>query len=151
MSGLKHFMTGAAIGCTLTVAAWAQSPVRAGLWEFSSTMSGTPRGNAKQTGTVCVTADAMAAAPERALMEAAGRQSGAEAASPTCELSAIQRQGARSTWQSTCEGPRGKMQGAGSGQLSAESADLQQTFRVTSHVGTITLTQTLNARRVGNC
>ena len=151
MKYLKHLIVGTAIGSALTVAAWAQLPVKGGLWEFSSTLSGTPRGNAKQTGTVCVTTDAMAAAPELTLIEAAGRQSGAESAPPKCELRAIQRDGVRSTWQSTCEGPRGKMQGAGSGQLSAESADLQQTFQVKLHVGTITLTQTLNARRVGTC
>ncbi len=135
----------------LPVAARAQLPVKAGLWEFSSTMSGAPRGSGTHTGKACITADAMAAAPEQALMEAAGRQSGGDRTPPKCEFRGIQREGARSTWQATCEGPRGKMQGTGAGQLSAEAADLQQRFSVKAPVGTITLKQTVSARRVGSC
>lgn len=144
-------MAGTLVAGALPAAACAQVPVSAGLWEFSSTMSGAPMGGGARTGTACVTADALAAAPEQALMEAAGRQGGGERAPPKCEFRDIQREGARSTWQATCEGSRGKMQGAGAGQLSADAADLQQSFSVKAPIGTVMLKQTVSARRVGSC
>lgn len=144
-------IAGTLVAGALPVAAWAQVPVSAGLWEFSSTMTGARMGNGTRSGKACVTADAMAAAPEQALMEVAGRLGGGDRTPPKCEFRDIQREGASSTWQATCEGARGKMQGAGAGQLSADAADLQQSFSVKAPIGTITLKQTVSARRVGSC
>ncbi|WP_374659336.1 DUF3617 domain-containing protein [Inhella sp.] len=144
-------IAGALVAGALAVAARAQAPVSAGLWEISSTMAGARAGNDTRTGKACVSADALVAAPERALLEAAGRLGGGDRTPPKCEFRDIQREGARSTWLATCEGERGRMQGAGAGQLSATAADLQQSFSVNAPIGTITLKQTVRARRVGDC
>jgi hypothetical protein len=88
---------------------------------------------------------------EQTLFEAAGRQGDSSRAPPKCEFRDIKRDAANSSWQATCEGPMGKMQGSGGGTLGAESADLQQTFNVKAPIGSMTVKQTLRARRVGSC
>jgi Protein of unknown function (DUF3617) len=136
----------------LSAGAAAQTLPSAGMWELSVTMEGAPMGGgAPRGGKACLTAEALAGAPEQTLFEAVGRQGDSSRAPPKCEFRDIQRDAARTSWQSTCEGPRGTMQGTGSGSLGAEAADLQQTFNVKAPVGSMTLKQTLRARRVGSC
>lgn len=135
----------------LSAGAVAQTLPSAGMWELSVTMEGGPMGGGPRSGKACLAADALASAPERTLFEAAGRQGDSGRTPPTCEYRDIQRNAADTSWQATCEGPRGKMQGTGSGALGAESADLQQTFDVKGPMGSMTLKQTLRARRVGSC
>jgi Protein of unknown function (DUF3617) len=136
----------------LSASAVAQTLPSAGMWELSMAMEGAPMGGgAPRGGKACLAADALAGAPEQTLCEAAGRQGDSSRTPPKCEFRDIQRNGANSSWQSACDGPMGKMQGAGSGALGAETADLQQTFNVKGPVGQVTLKQTLRARRVGSC
>jgi hypothetical protein len=129
----------------------AQTLPSAGMWELSVTMEGGPKGGGPRGGKACLATDALANAPEQTLFEAAGRQGDSSRAPPKCEFRDIKRDAANTSWQSTCEGPMGKMQGSGGGALGAESADLQQTFNVKAPIGSMTVKQTLRARRVGSC
>jgi Protein of unknown function (DUF3617) len=123
----------------------------AGMWELSVAIEGGPAGGGPRSGKACLTAQALAGAPEQTLFEAAGRQGDSSRAPPKCEFRDIKRDGANTSWQSTCDGPMGKMQGSGAGSLGAEAADLQQTFNVKAPIGAMTLKQNLRARRVGSC
>jgi Protein of unknown function (DUF3617) len=138
----------AAIGVAAVGGANGQTP-SAGVWEVSVTMEGGPGGGGPRSGKTCLSADALAVAPEQTLMEAAGRNSGRQA--PKCEFKDIQRDGGNSSWQAVCEGPMGKMQGLGAAKLGAEAAELQQAFTVKAPMGTVNLKQNVSARRVGSC
>jgi Protein of unknown function (DUF3617) len=129
----------------------AQTLPSAGMWELSVTIEGGPMGGGPRGGKACLAAEALASAPEQTLFEAAGRQGDSNRTPPKCEFRDIKRDAASTSWQSTCEGQMGKMQGSGGGALGAESADLQQTFNVKAPIGSMTLKQTLRARRVGSC
>jgi Protein of unknown function (DUF3617) len=135
----------------LSAGAMAQTPPSAGMWELSLTMQGGASGAGPRSGTACLAAPALAAAPEQTLFEAAGRLGDSGRALPRCEFGDVKRNAASTSWQSTCETPAGKMQGSGSGALSGESADLQQTINVKSRMGAMTVKQTLRGRRTGSC
>jgi hypothetical protein len=137
-----------AVGSAVTGGVNAQTP-SAGVWELSVTMEGGPGGGSPRSGKTCLTADALAAAPEQTLMEAAARNSGRQG--PKCEFKDIQREGGNSSWQAVCDGPMGKMQGLGAAKLGAEAAELQQAFTVKAPIGTLNLKQAVSARRVGSC
>jgi Protein of unknown function (DUF3617) len=136
-----------------SVTVFAQSPSAkpaAGLWDLSITMEGAPVGGGARTAKACLGADALATAPEQTLLEAASRQSGSRP-SPKCEFNGLKREGEKSSWQALCEGPMGKMQGTGSATLATETAELQQAFAVKAPIGSLSLKQTVSARRVGSC
>jgi Protein of unknown function (DUF3617) len=135
----------------LSAGAVAQTLPSAGMWELSVTMEGGAMGGGPRGGKACLAAEALAAAPEQTLFEAAGRQGDTTRTPPKCEFRDIKRDAAGTSWQSTCEGPMGTMQGSGRGALGAESADLQQTFKVQVAIGSMTLKQSLRARRIGSC
>jgi hypothetical protein len=147
---MKFFnaVLGAVIGSAVAGSVYAQTP-SAGVWELSITQEGAPAGGGTRSGKTCLTADTLAAAPEQALMEAAGRHSGRQGLK--CEFKDIQREGGNSSWQAVCDGPMGKMQGLGAAKLGAEAAELQQAFTVKAPIGTLNLKQTVSARRVGSC
>lgn len=134
--------------------AWAQgSPpaMEPGQWELSLTVRGAPIADPPPSS-VCLTAKDLAPQPERALLDAALRSlPGTQAAGPQCALSDLKRDAAKSSWQARCKGPRGPVQGAGTGVLSAQTATLQQTFEVDTPLGLQTLKQTIRARRTGAC
>jgi hypothetical protein len=151
MKFLKAMM-GAVAGAVVAggaVAQTAQALPWAGAWELSVTTEGGPGGGKAQSAKACLAADALNAAPEQTLMEAAGRQGSRQ--SPKCEFKDIQRDGGNSSWQAACDGPMGKMQGLGSAKLGAESAELQQAFTVKAPMGTFNVKQNVSARRVGSC
>jgi Protein of unknown function (DUF3617) len=135
----------------LAGAASAQTLPAGGLWELSMTLEGAPSGSGTRSAQACLAADALARAPEQTLFEAAPRQSGSGRAPPKCEWRDLRREAGQSAWQSVCEGPMGTMQGSGSGTLSADAAQLQQSFTVKAPFGSLQLKQTLAARRVGSC
>jgi hypothetical protein len=139
----------------LVSGAAAQSLPEAGLWTLSVTMAGAPSGGEARSGTACLAAQPLATAPEQTLFEAAGRQGEAKRVPPRCEFSELKRtaRGAdwKTGWASSCEGPMGKMQGTGEGVLGADAADLQQSFDIKAPIGSLTLKQTVRARRVGSC
>jgi Protein of unknown function (DUF3617) len=132
-----------------------QTPPQAGQWEFNTDMKGMPMGGGVKTGKVCVKAEALATGQEKALVEAAMSiaQPADEKKSdkPKCNFTDIQREASNSRWKSTCEGPRGAMQGTGSGSFSADSAQLTQSFEVSLPFGKRTLTQNIIAKRIGEC
>jgi Protein of unknown function (DUF3617) len=152
---VKSMLTLMSIACaaaTWPTAADAQTLLpSAGLWDLSLTMEGAPSGAQSRRGSACLTAEALAAAPEQTLFEAAARQGGGGRGPLKCEYGEVKRDGAASLWQSVCEGPMGKMQGTGSGTLAAETAELQQRFAIKAPIGTLNLKQTVSARRVGSC
>jgi hypothetical protein len=151
---MKLLWTPITLATALAVAgtAAAQNLPTAGLWELSMTMQGAPGGGNTRSGKACLSADALAAAPERTLFEAAGKAAASgDRAPPKCTFAGVQRDGANTSWQSQCEGPMGTMQGKGNGMLGAESAELQQAFTAKASMGTLNLKQTLSARRVGSC
>lgn len=149
---MKSLMRLMSIACAVTLpgAGHAQALPGAGLWELSMTMEGAPSGATTRRGTACLTAESLAALPEKALVDAAVRQ-GDGRGPANCEFRELQRNGAASSWQPVCEGPMGKMQGTGSATLGADTADLQQSFTVRSPLGTLNLRQTVSARRTGAC
>jgi hypothetical protein len=132
--------------------AMAQALPTGGLWELTIAMEGAPRGGTPQTLRACLATEALAAAPERTLIDAAGRQGQSQGRAPlTCEVRDVQRAGTQSTWQAVCEGPRGPMKGTGSGTLAADAAQLQQAFALKGPLGAMNLKQVVDARRVGAC
>ncbi len=139
----------------LVSGAAAQGLPEPGLWTLTMTMAGAPSGSEARSGTACLAAQPLATAPEQTLFEAAGRQGDAKRTPPWCEFSDLRRSengGALQTgWASTCDGPMGKMQGTGGGVVGADSADLQQSFDLKALFGSLTLKQTVRARRVGSC
>lgn len=129
----------------------AETLPSAGMWELSVAIEGGPTGGGPRGGKACLAAEALAGAPEQTLFEAASGQDNSSRSPPKCEFRDVKRDGASTSWQSTCEGPMGKMQGSGAGSLGAEAADLQQTFNVKAPIVSMALKQTLRARRVGSC
>lgn len=137
-----------------TQAVQQTSPL-AGQWEFNTDMKGMPFGGGVKTGKVCLKADTLAAGQEKAMIEAAmtvvqpsyEKKSG----NPTCNFTDVQREANASRWKSTCQGPRGAMQGTGSGSFSADSTQLTQAFEVSLPFGKRTLTQSITAKRIGDC
>jgi hypothetical protein len=147
---MKPLFCSIVLSAAATVAA-AQTLPSAGLWEITLTMEGGPGGGGTRIGKSCLAADALSAAPEQTLFEAAGQLAGGGRMSPSCEFSNVQRDGDKSNWQAQCQSPRGALQGTGSGALSADKADLQQAFSVKAPTGTMNMKQTVMARRVGSC
>jgi Protein of unknown function (DUF3617) len=147
----------ALIACADLSQAQSAQPTRplAGQWEFNTDMKGMPMGGGVKTGKVCIQAEAMAAGVEKALVEAAMTiaQPADEKKSdkPKCNFTDIQREANSSRWKSTCAGPRGAMQGTGSGNFNTDSAQLTQAFEVSLPFGKRTLTQTITAKRIGEC
>jgi Protein of unknown function (DUF3617) len=146
---VKLFLT-LTSAAALSAGVLAQNLPSAGLWDLSIKMEGAPGGGDTKTGKACLAAEALAAAPEKTLIEAAARPIG-ERSGPKCEYRDVKRRANGTEWQADCEGPMGKMQGVGSGMLGTESADLQQSFVVKTPIGTLNLKQTVTARRVGGC
>jgi hypothetical protein len=134
----------------VVAAASASAQPSAGVWEWSVTQQGAPAGGGTRTGKACLAAEALATAPEQTLIDAASRQGGGRQG-PKCEFKGIQRNGASSSWQAVCDGPRGKMQGLGAATLGADAAELQQAFTVEAPMGTLNVKQIVSARRVGSC
>jgi Protein of unknown function (DUF3617) len=153
----KHLVS-VAIGWALTALALnalAEQTPTPGQWEITVDMKGMPMGGGAKTGKSCITAQAVEAGAEKALVEAAmasaqmGNSSKSEAAK--CTLSDIKRSSTNSTWSSNCAGPRGPMQGSGSGNIGAQSAEIVQVFEVNTPMGKRTLTQSIAAKRMGEC
>jgi hypothetical protein len=133
----------------------AQNLPQAGQWEFKTDLQGLPFGGGEKTGTACVKAEQIAAEPEKALIEAAmttaQQGSSSKGTTPKCTLTDLKRESGVSSWKSTCEGPRGPMQGAGSGTITQDSAQIAQNFEASTPMGKRTLKQVINGKRLGEC
>jgi hypothetical protein len=148
------FFTTLMAGLAIPFGAVAQGsapPLEPGQWELSLTVRGAPIAGPPPSN-VCLSAQDLSPQPERALLDAALRSlPGRQTAGPQCALSDVKRDAAKSSWQARCNGPRGTVQGAGTGVLAAQTATLQQTFEVDTPMGLQTLKQTIRARRTGAC
>lgn len=133
----------------------ADNQARAGQWELSVDMKGLPMGDGLKTGKACIKPEALAQGQEKAMIEAA--MSVAQQADsnkkdgPKCNFTDIQKDANGSSWTSSCEGPRGPMQGKGSGIITPENAQITQTFEVSLPFGKRTLSQSVAAKRLGEC
>jgi hypothetical protein len=126
-----------------------------GQWDVSVDMQGMPKGGGTKTGKVCFKPESLAAGQENAMIEAAmivSQPADTDKKSERqCNLSDIQRDSNGSRWKSSCQGPRGSMQGAGSGVFNPDSAQMSQNFEVSTPMGKRNLTQTITAKRIGEC
>jgi hypothetical protein len=130
--------------------ALASSAPVAGRWEFSVTTEGGPGSNNTQTGSACLAAEPLNAAPERTLFEAALRNTGGRPKG--CKLEELRRESARSSWSATCGGPMGvTLKGPGSGTFDTGAATLSQKLEGTILLQNITLVKAISAKRVGGC
>jgi Protein of unknown function (DUF3617) len=132
--------------------AFAQVTPRAGEWEMTSDMQGLPSGKSTATQKVCMTAEKIGDAPERSLFEAAPSPKDApEKGGPKCTYSDFVRDGAKSSWLLTCEGPFGSMKGSGGGKVESEYAELTNTFDMKTPLGNRQMQRRVTARRLGEC
>ncbi|WP_440532713.1 DUF3617 domain-containing protein [Variovorax sp. YR566] len=129
---------------------FAQVAVRPGQWELTGSFKGLPFGDSSErVRTTCLSAAALGAVPEKALMEAAPQPSDdASKPPPKCEYSQVRREGPTSSWTSTCESPT--MTGTGSATTQPDQVSLQETLEM-KFLGTRTIQHTVKARRLGDC
>jgi Protein of unknown function (DUF3617) len=128
----------------------AQTPQH-GTWEVTTTMQGAPSGDAKSSKHACLNPAQIASGLEQAILDISAGNSSASRRGLKCSLKDIKREGSSSSWQSSCEGPRGAMQGVGSASIEANRASLRQSFEVITPFGAMKLTQSVEAQRVGDC
>jgi hypothetical protein len=135
----------------LPVGVAAAAGLDSGQWELDVRLQGAPVQDPPPSR-ICLGADQAARTPEQALLEAAMRSLPAQgSAAPRCALDALRRDGAASSWQARCDGPRGPLQGAGRATLRTRSATLEQSFELDTPIGRRTLKQTIQARHLGEC
>jgi Protein of unknown function (DUF3617) len=143
-----------ALCTTAFCATWiaAQTP-QAGNWEFVTSMQGAPGGEKNSTTKSCVSAAQIATGFEQTIVNAGGGGDGGGSAKNglKCSLKDIKRESASSSWQATCEGPRGPMPGTGAATFEGNRANLTQTFELKTPIGNRTLKQVIAAQRVGDC
>jgi hypothetical protein len=124
---------------------------QAGTWEVTTTMKGAPSGDKSTSRQACLTAAQVNTGLEQALLDLSASGGTQQKGSLKCAISNLTRDGTKSAWQSTCEGPRDAMQGSGSGTLNAASAEINQSFEIKAPMGTVKLQQVLQAKRLGDC
>lgn len=152
-------LTGARSACWLVLAihaaipasAFAQVPVKAGKWELTGSFKGLPFGSAAEhSRTACLSEATLGSIPEKALVEASPQPTDdASRTPPKCEYSQVRRDGARSSWALTCEGPT--MTGAGSATTTPEQVDITETFELKMAFASRSIQHTVKARRLGDC
>jgi hypothetical protein len=108
-------------------------------------------GGKQEQGEVCLANEPLGSAPEKTLLEAAIQHASRSRSPLNCELQDMKRDAGASSWVSVCKGGMGEMKGSGSGTSSADNAVIQQRLIAKSAFGTLTLNQTVNARRTGSC
>jgi Protein of unknown function (DUF3617) len=124
---------------------------QAGIWEITSTMSGTPNGDVKTLKKACIARSDASARFEQSVLDAASSDGAPPKAPPKCALQNVQRDGSKSTWQATCEGPFGPFEGTGIASTETLRMILNQSFQMKGPFGTVKLIQTVVAQRVGDC
>lgn len=131
--------------------AFAQVPVKPGKWELTGAFKGLPfGGSAERVRTVCLSESALGPIPEKALMEAAPAPTDdASKPPPKCEYAQVRRDGERSSWTLTCEGPT--MSGLGHATTTAEQVELSETLDLKTAFGARSIQHTVRARRLGDC
>jgi Protein of unknown function (DUF3617) len=131
-----------------------QPTPQAGQWEITTDMKGAPFGGGAKTGNICIKAETWAQGREKALMEAAAKAtepSNSSREKPKCTYSDTQREAEASKWKSSCTASRGQINGTGSGTFTQENAQITQQFEVNSPFGKRIITETIAAKRIGEC
>ena len=152
---MKWRNAGAALCLALTTSAsaLAQTPVKPGKWELTSTYKGIPfGGDGTRTRTACLSLATLGANPEKVLMDASPPPSDdtSSPAPPQCTYTDVRREGNQSTWSVSCESP--KMTGSGSATLlSPEQVTLQEKLELKMGFSDRTVQRDVRARRVGDC
>ncbi|MGL4230341.1 MAG: DUF3617 domain-containing protein [Casimicrobium sp.] len=141
-----------ALFASLVCASWvaAQTP-QAGSWDIATSMQGAPGGEKKSSTKACLSTAQVASGFEQAIVDNAGGDGGSAKNGLKCSLRDIRREAASSSWQASCEGPRGPMSGTGSAAFDAKRANLTQTFELKTPFGAVTLKQVIAAQRTGDC
>jgi Protein of unknown function (DUF3617) len=138
---------------TTVVLAGALGPVQAapsgGWWEMRVTLEAAPTGSGTHTQQACLLAEQLARAPERSFFEASRRQ-GERA--PRCEWRQLERSAeGRARWQASCDSPFGAAKGQGHAVIGSDSAQLSQQVTLDTPLGSRTVAQRIEARRIGAC
>ncbi len=128
----------------------AQTPQH-GSWDVTTTIQGTPSGDTKSTKKACLSAAQTANGFEQAILDISASDGGPPKSGPKCSLKDLKRDGGSSSWQSTCDGPRGALQGVGYATIEANRANLTQSFEMKTPFGAMKLKQIIEAQRVGDC
>lgn len=128
----------------------AQTP-QSGNWAVATSMQGAPSGEKSSTAQICLSVAQIATGFEQRIVDAGSSVGGAEKGALKCFLKDIQRDGASSSWQATCEGPRGPMPGTGAASFEGNRVNVKQTFELKTPIGNRTLTQVITAQRMGDC
>lgn len=141
-----------AVAGILSLGCWsAVSATSHGMWELTTTMQGAPSGDKKSSKTACISAAQVASGFEQALLDANAVATGKDQPALKCVLKGLKRDGAKSSWQSTCDGPRGAMSGVGAATFAATSAEINQAFEIKTPFGAMKLKQVIEAKRMGDC
>ncbi|MDR6842115.1 DUF3617 domain-containing protein [Pseudoxanthomonas sacheonensis] len=132
---------------------FAQISVQPGKWELTSTFKGLPFGDGgERTHTVCLTQTALQTIPEKALIEASPPPSdGADRhPSPRCDYLQVRRDGAKSSWSTSCSEP--KATGSGNATVhSPQRVELHEELEVKMGFKSRQIRHDIRARRVGDC
>jgi hypothetical protein len=127
----------------------------AGQWEIQIGMKGLSMGGGMKSATMCLSPSAFAGGDEKTLLETALRIASSSQANtvdkPQCSFSELEKEPSHSRWKSSCEGHRGVMNGQGTAIVAPESAQLRQSFEISTPFGKRTLEQTIHAKRLGDC
>jgi len=133
----RLFLTSiAVVSITLMIgAAWAESLMKPGQWEITTTteMAGMPPQS--MTHTQCITSDNVIPMSKDANKE--------------CQVTDIKTRGNTVSWKISCGGQGGKMKGTGSVTYNGNSMNGVMDMTIVSH-GT-KVKNTLSGRRVGAC
>lgn len=139
-----------AISSALATCAHSQS-VTAGQWQLSSVMQGAPSGEHKSSQSRCIDDAAFAMGIEQAILNANAADTSSGKPTLKCTVSALRRDGDQSSWQASCEGPRGAMPGTGNAVIQTGRVEIKQSFDLKTPFGAMKLSQVINAERIGAC
>ena len=125
--------------------------MRPGIWEVTTQLKGGPRSHDAMVRSACLSQESLTAGPEQALLDVSASSKDGRETAPKCLVSELKKSPKGSEWTANCEGPRGSMQGTGTGTTGADAATLMQIFKVKLPFGSVTLEQSVAARRTGDC
>ena len=147
------FCTVFSLVMAMPVGVLAQTSVQPGKWELTSTFTGLPSGGSgERSHAVCITQAALQTLPEKTLIEASPPPSdgSAKRPRPQCEYLQVRRDGAKSSWSTSCSEP--KATGSGSATVhSPQQVELHEELEIKKGFMSLKIQHDVRARRVGDC
>ncbi|HEX7803234.1 MAG TPA: DUF3617 family protein [Pseudoxanthomonas sp.] len=147
------FCTAFSLVMAMPVGASAQTSVQPGKWELTSTFKGLPSGGGgERTNAVCLTQAVLQALPEKTLIEASPPPSddSEKRPRPQCEYLQVRRDGAKSSWLTSCSEP--KATGSGSATVhSPQQVELHEELEIKKGFMSLKVQHGVQARRIGDC